>query len=367
MKVVRNNTKDKKDQYLDLLIMVMNFDKNISKYFYSEGVLCRKMKQNTDDFVKMLNVVHEYDPLIYNSKALTLSDKDNDGYVVDVLDFLNKWILSDDRYPLEHDNPPTSTTWYYALSPMLMAMQMYLMKKLNKKLPVSLEISSYEFGMQKRSIKWEKRLDYRWVDKIDEDFLKILSQNESLVLVADIRRSQDLITYSSNPDVYMDRMTGYISKAREIVVKYNGLYERSTGDGFVAYFNPLISESWAKSNMFRDMLKCSLELQNMSKGYFSEWSSVLRKIPTEHIGLSIGIDEGNISYREIDNQLFAIGDACVWATRMCDAGHAGEIVLNNIPSRKIEKLSDVEMSLQSRNCITKNGERFVASIWNTNS
>ena len=62
---------------------------------------------------------------------------------------------------------------------------------------------------------------------------------------------------------------------------------------------------------------------------------------------------------DLDNQLFAIGDACVWATRMNSAGNKGDVILNNLPYHVLSK------TLNGNNCekitsITKGGEHFSA-------
>ena len=77
------------------------------------------------------------------------------------------------------------------------------------------------------------------------------------------------------------------------------------------------------------------------------------------IGLSLGIDSGRVSYKEIEGQFFAIGDACVWATRMCNAGKRGDIVFNNIPYHRIAPFGADAFSEEIES-VSKNGESFKA-------
>ena len=74
--------------------------------------------------------------------------------------------------------------------------------------------------------------------------------------------------------------------------------------------------------------------------------------------MSIGVDAGNIDFSD-DRMIFAIGVPAVWATRMCAAGNAGDIVFNNIPHAKIVERKYNYCFDEVINS-TKHGEHFKA-------
>ena len=74
----------------------------------------------------------------------------------------------------------------------------------------------------------------------------------------------------------------------------------------------------------------------------------------------IGIDSGLIKFRNLDNHLFGIGDAIVWANRMSSAGLKGDIILNNIPYHKI-KAQQIDIEFETIENTTTGGESFTAS------
>ena len=139
--------------------------------------------------------------------------------------------------------------------------------------------------------------------------------------------------------------------------------DRFTGDGFIAYFNQYVCEQGGKD--YYNMLITACErIQTFSGPYFDDWARQIRKIPSEPIGLSLGIDSGYVDFKQIEGQVYAIGNACVWATRMCDAGKSGEVIFNNIPYHKIEPYGAEGFSTEI-DSVTKNGESFKAYRVNT--
>ena len=101
------------------------------------------------------------------------------------------------------------------------------------------------------------------------------------------------------------------------------------------------------------------KIRSFSEQFFENWSNQIRKIPVEPIGLCLGIDSGIVNFKDVEGQFFAIGDACVWATRMCNAGKRGDIIFNNIPYHRIKPYG-IEGFSSEIDAMTKNGESFKA-------
>lgn len=98
---------------------------------------------------------------------------------------------------------------------------------------------------------------------------------------------------------------------------------------------------------------------NCYRAVFENWIKQIRKLPPNSPALTIGIDSGLITFRDLDNHLFGIGDAIVWANRMSSAGLKGDIILNNIPYHKI-KAQQIDIEFETIENTTKDGESFTA-------
>ena len=187
--------------------------------------------------------------------------------------------------------------------------------------------------------------------------LESLSNGETVVVVGDIRKSQDLITYATQPDSFRKNMVSYIEMIRKIVLANKGIFDRFTGDGFICYFNAHLSEMF-HIDLYNSVVETCEQIQRESKAVFDEWQKDLQKIPEETIGLSIGVDSGTMNFFD-DQMMFAIGKPAVWATRMCAIGNAGDIIMNNQTHAKLwQRGSDYEFDEVIG--ATKYGERFKA-------
>ena len=71
----------------------------------------------------------------------------------------------------------------------------------------------------------------------------------------------------------------------------------------------------------------------------------------------MGADIGMVSFNDVSDNLVAVGDAIVWATRMASAGNASEIIINNELFDALK--SDAILAFTDRPGITKTGESFL--------
>jgi len=191
--------------------------------------------------------------------------------------------------------------------------------------------------------------------------LERASSSESIVVVGDIRRSQDLMTYAKDSAHFAEKLVGFVNQTRVLLDECLGIFDKFTGDGFVAYFN---KELCSMHGM--DYLECFLrfvtELTVFSQEHFHQWSRHVRKLPDVEVGLALGADVGYILYQDIDAHFIAVGDAIVWADRMADAAMAGETVCNNLLWGHIQDRPDLLQGLEysERLGLTKAGESFRA-------
>jgi class 3 adenylate cyclase len=205
---------------------------------------------------------------------------------------------------------------------------------------------------------WKGHLPQQYLDVVDDDFVEELSHTDTIVLVADIRRSQDLMTYSPDVEFFRNQIFEFITKMREIVKSNYGIFDKFTGDGILCYFNDGLCKKIGK-DYYRQMIHACREIMEFSTPFFDEWIKHIRKLPPNSSGIALGIDSGTVKFKDMDNHLFAIGDSIVWANRMSSVGKKGEIVLNNIPYHKVREFLPDE-NFESVDSITKGGESFTA-------
>ena len=346
--------------YTNLLIILQNFENLWNMYSISGGLLYRsETKKSAKIFLEIFNKVADKHPAIRNTKELHINSTDSTEHIDSVNQFLKEWTEGDEKFPIPStelgisDNEKSR----YILQSIFMCLSAYLLCKVQLEYNPILCKSSGESSFHQNNVKWNERFSWQISDQVDKLFLNKLSENETVVIIGDIRKSQDLITYSSSPDAYRSNMVFYIEKVRKIILDNNGVFDRFTGDGFICYFNAYLSQMFRK-DLYQTVIDVCVKIQKESKPYFGQWQQNLQKIPQDSIGLSIGIDSGIMTFL-YDRMMFAVGTPAVWATRMCTAGNAGDIIINNIPHAKISN-GNYAYSFDEVFSSTKTGEQFKA-------
>lgn len=343
---------------VNLLALLLSFEKYWSPYTLSDGSLYEK--ETKGEALKMCKLFKDIygDKVGYKPDGRVIFKEDDLWSQRDIMESLHSWSKTKNRYPVLCNGRMIKGNMRMYVQINLCELEDRISKELDLGTPLSYCISAGENFYRKNALKWMAQIPNEVVDDIDDQYIRKMGEYRSLVIIADIRRSQDLMTYGKDPGEYCERIVKFIAETRDILKRSCGIYDRFTGDGFVGYFSEYMCKQQGK-DFYEMMLKSCREIIEFSEPFFAEWTSTIRKIPDTEIGLAIGVDEGVISYRDINNQLFAIGDACVWATRMCAAGSKGDIVINNIPYQAIKG------SLNQNNCdiinsVTKSGEHFKA-------
>ena len=341
----------------NLLALVLNFEKYWLSYSLSEGLFYSKeVRAEARKIVPLF-----YD--LYGKKTIVLPDNSiNDVDMFESRLFikgLEEWINSNEKYPkVSFGKEYTNRSSLY-LQVVFMELESQLVKEIGFPKSLSLAATVQESYFRKKQLKWASQIPKQLIEAaMEPSFMTEMSRSDTLVMVADIRRSQDLITYGMSPNSYREQIIGFLTEVRKILLEDYGIYDRFTGYGYIAYFNSFVCRMGGR-DYYEMTLDACKRIQEFSEDYFDNWSRQIRKIPIEPIGLSIGIDCGIVDFKDIDDQLFAIGDACVWATRMCNAGKRGQVIFNNIPFHQIEEYGENGFCsvIESE---TKNGESFRA-------
>ena len=212
-----------------------------------------------------------------------------------------------------------------------------------------------------RVLRWKAHLPSVLLDRGDlDDLVAEASAGESIVVVGDIRRSQDLMTYAASPDDFSRRMVAFIEKTRDLIDENAGFFDKFTGDGFLVYFNEAMCRAAGRSHLdrFLSFVKAETAFANE---LFADWAGLIRKRPTGVIGLAMGADVGRVAFHDVHDHLVAVGDTIVWASRMAAAAEAGEVVVNNLLQATLTAYARI-LSFSAREAQTKSGESFLAHV-----
>ena len=352
-------TKEQIKKYTNLIVLLQSFEGLWNFYSVSEGELFKKeTKESAKKLVEYFKVVYAFDPKVYNSKDITYNSTDSEEYVRERLDGLKKWASNDDVFPFSTQGLGQNDLSRFVLQGFFMCEKVYLCRKLGLDVFPNIISSSGEGSYTKNNIRWKGHLPWQAIDLISDEYVEKLSSTDSIVLVADIRKSQDLMTYGPSPDFFRDKILEFTSQMRKIIKDNYGIFDKFTGDGFLCYFNSHLCEGFGK-DYYKQLLKATKEIMDFSDTFFKDWVKHIRKLPPNSSGLTLGIDSGIVKFRDLDNHLFAIGDAIVWANRMSSAGKKGEVILNNIPYHKLTEKNKT-LKFDKIENMTKGGEGFTA-------
>ncbi|GAI35381.1 unnamed protein product [marine sediment metagenome] len=184
------------------------------------------------------------------------------------------------------------------------------------------------------------------------------STSQTIAVYGDIRRSQDLMIYTTGYERFEELMIRFFNSIRDLFDKNLGIFDKFTGDGFLGYFNEYLCRERGK-----DFVECFLEFSRqcleITEPLFNEWKRYVRKLPKQDIMLSMGADVGEIYFGDHHGHLVCIGDAIVWAQRMCSAAPASAIYVNNLLANLLSDREDIELLAVTGD--TKTGESFLAS------
>jgi class 3 adenylate cyclase len=238
-----------------------------------------------------------------------------------------------------------------------------LVRDLGIDVPISIGAGA-DASFSARVLRWKAHLPSVLLEREDlDDLVFEASQSESIVVVGDIRRSQDLMTYAATPDDFSRRMVVFIQKTRDLIDENAGFFDKFTGDGFIVYFNEALCRAAGRSHIDR-FLSFVKAQSAFGQDLFQDWAGLIRKRPTGPIGLAMGADIGRVAFHDVHDHLVAVGDAIVWAARMAAAANAGEVLVNNLLQAKLTAVYTRILGFSPREAQTKSGESFLAQVLN---
>lgn len=342
--------------YYNTLILLLSFEKFWSINDKTRGKVYRKQsKLEAGKVCKCIREVATIDNGIVDAEQLLLHRNTTED-VLNLLSALEEWSTNDEDY-FQTNRKYFAREERLNFHIMIVAIEHYLCQKLELRLSPEHVISGDEYSLDLRVSEWLGQIHPSLIGFITPSFISEMNNNDTIVMVADIRRSQDLMTYGPSDSHYTTMIKEFIANVQQIILNNNGIFDKFTGDGFIAFFNDSVC-SLSGSDYYNQMWLTCTEVLSYANSFITEWTKQLRKIPSEPIGLSIGIDSGRVFFSTPNNQMMAVGEPSVWATRMCSAGHKGEVVFNNIPYNKMIALNP-GMNFYDDTAKTKTGEDFI--------
>ncbi len=235
-----------------------------------------------------------------------------------------------------------------------------LHERLGLPIPVQ-EMDGSEVMYRQSFTRWQAHFPTLLLHNMGEaaKVLERASCSESIVVVGDIRRSQDLMTYARDSAGFATNVVRLINTTRMLLDEYLGIFDKFTGDGFLAYFNKELCAVQGRDyrECFTDFVR---DITAFAREHFALWSKEVRKLPDVEVGLAMGADVGCVLFQDIDSHFIAVGDAIIWANRMASAAKAGETVCNNLLHVLLEENAD--LGFATRLGATKSGETFSAKV-----
>lgn len=340
------------EKQLNLLLSILSFETYWAYFSMSSGnVYMNETKAAARQLIDNLEELHKFDRNILNPrKVISKGDK---RVISEILDKLRKWSTGklDFFQPLMQSRV---MLWY------LFAEQKgYLAKKLGLTWFPPIALATQEFEYTQRYLRWYPHLPRSSMWEYDQILdISRFGATQTVVVYGDIRRSQDLMIYTIGPKRFEEMIITFFESVRKLFDDNLGIFDKFTGDGFLGYFNDYLCGLQGK-----DYLDCfirfSKQCMETSYSLFNDWKKWLRKLPAEDVMLSIGADVGQIHFGDQYGHLVCVGDAIVWAQRMCAAAPAGTVYTNNILANLLNEKKGIEMSPVAGK--TKTGESFLAS------
>jgi class 3 adenylate cyclase len=356
---------DNEKKLIELALATQSFNV-LWAYYVQSGcnVFDKKCRTSAEKLVKIYNQVKanytdigdDFDKEFDKKFIDTVESRAKHEFAIEgIIGKLKTWARNSEEYPYKKD--------LILSKGLILLLCQHLIIKVCKILEIKnlpeIQGSIEDIDHTENVIRWESHIPRLFLDSNIKELFEKISKSKSIVVVGDIRRSQELMTYSISPEDYSKRIVKFISSTRELITKHKGIFDKFTGDGFIAYFNEHMCGS-GKEGYIKCFLKFIEEISIFEKQLFGDWLCNITKMPHENIGLAIGADIGIIEFLDLDNHLVCVGESIVWATRMNSEALASEVVVNNMLYHQLNSTGGIEFAEMKRT--TKSGEEFVAWV-----
>ena len=161
---------------------------------------------------------------------------------------------------------------------------------------------------------------------------------ETTSLVLDLRNSTLAMAYTSSPERYAEFIDGIVYCAKSIITKHGGFFDKDTGDGIVSHFCNLndIGNIRAEREKTIRAFECAKEIIERTSVLCKDFQPELA-LKMKGLGGAIGLHCGSSVWLADRNQIRAIGDSVVLASRLCGNAPVEGILLSNTSFEKISQ------------------------------
>jgi class 3 adenylate cyclase len=168
------------------------------------------------------------------------------------------------------------------------------------------------------------RIDPAAVDAAPDLLTKFVADTacQALVMSVDLRRSTDLMLKAREPQLFAQFIRSLCDTLRDIILASQGVFDKFTGDGILAFFPDFYSGEDAAFRAVHAAAECHKAFLSHYQRHHSAFNSVLKDV-----GLGIGIDYGVIHLVRVGDEITVVGTPVVYACRMSGAP-AGSTLLN---------------------------------------
>jgi class 3 adenylate cyclase len=177
---------------------------------------------------------------------------------------------------------------------------------------------------------------------------------EAFVLVADLRRSTDLMEKATSNRAFGDFLVALMAALHSSITNNHGVLDKFMGDGALAYFPLPFSGPDAGFHAAMAAVECHAEMERLYRAHRSAFQGVLAT------GFGIGLDYGSVGLIQLPDGITVLGRPVVYASRFAQGSAAGETVLNQQAYDKIVSRFGGLFSLTETLVDVKNDKPHVA-------
>ncbi len=177
---------------------------------------------------------------------------------------------------------------------------------------------------------------------------------QSVVVSIDIRRSTELMLKARKPELFAKFITELTQKLSSIIISNYGVFDKFTGDGILAFF----PDFYSGKNSLYFALKAAEECHQAFREHYNNSRSCFN-VFIKDAGLGIGVDYGQVTLVNTNNELTVVGIPVVYACRMSGA-KAGDTILNQPALELAEELYSTQIKVIETEINIKNEGTAVA-------
>lgn len=187
-----------------------------------------------------------------------------------------------------------------------------------------------------------------------QELFKNTSKCDAVVVSIDIRRSTELMLKARTPELFSKFITQLSYLLSQVIISNFGIFDKFTGDGILSFFPTFYS---GKDAIIR-AIKASQECHKVFREHYYN-SKDCFNVFIKDIGLGIGIDFGNVTLVNTENELTVVGIPVVYACRFSGAD-AGETILNHPAKEEILRLCPSLVTISETDILIKNEGTAIA-------